>query len=74
MFQRTDDSGQIEGDSMATEAQKRAREKYNKETYKFTTFKLNKTTEADLIEHLEAQPNKQGYIRSLIKKDMNSGK
>lgn len=40
----------------------------------FTTFKLNKTTEADLIEHLEAQPNKQGYIRSLIKKDMDSGK
>ena len=55
---------------MATEAQKRAREKYNKETYKFTTFKLNKTTEADLIKHLEAQPNKQGYLRELIKKDL----
>ena len=26
------------------------------------------------VEHLEAQPNKQGYIRSLIKKDMDSGK
>lgn len=54
---------------MAIEAQKRAREKYNKETYKFTTFKLNKTTEADLIKHLEAQPNKQGYLRELIRED-----
>lgn len=59
---------------MTTEARKRAREKYNKANYKTYTFRFHKNYEANLIEHLEAQPNKQGYIRGLIKKDMDCGK
>lgn len=55
---------------MATEAQKKARDKYNKEHYKVVNFKLNKKTEKDILEYLEAQPNKQGYIKELIKQDM----
>lgn len=59
---------------MATEAQKRARDKYNKEHYKVVNFKLNKETEKEILEHLEAQPNKQGYIKELIKQDMKKTK
>ena len=29
-----------------------------------------RTTEADLLAHLNAQPNKSGYIKSLIRADM----
>ena len=59
---------------MTTEARKRAREKYNKANYKAYTFRFHKTHEADVIERLEEQLNKQGYIRELIKKDMDCGK
>ncbi len=31
---------------------------------------FNKNTDKALIEHLTAQPNKQGYIKSLILNDM----
>ena len=63
-----------EGEGMTTEARKRAREKYNKANYKAYTFRFHKTHEADVIERLEEQLNKQGYIRELIKKDMDCGK
>ena len=74
MLQRYHDPGQIEGEGMTTEARKRAREKYNKANYKAYTFRFHKTHEADVIEHLEAQPNKLGYIRGLIRNDMECGK
>ena len=43
---------------------------YVKENYKRFELRLNKKTEQDLIEHLDKQPNRNDYIRSLIKKDM----
>ena len=57
---------------MTTEARKRAREKYNKANYKAYTFRFHKTNEADVIERLESQPNKQGYLKELIRKDLNN--
>ena len=36
--------------------------------------KFVKTTEADLIEHLNQQPNKSGYIKSLIRADIQREK
>lgn len=59
---------------MTTEAQKKARDKYNKEHYKVVNFKVNRETKKDILEHLEAQPNKQGYIKELIKQDMRTKK
>lgn len=53
---------------MATEAQKKANKKYRE--------KVNRTTidfypsEDELWDHLNFQPNKQGYIKSLIRADM----
>jgi hypothetical protein len=35
---------------------------------------FNKNTDKELIEHLTAQPNKQGYIKKLITNDMKGGK
>ena len=33
-------------------------------------IKLNKDNDADILDWLEQQPNKQGYIKQLIRKDM----
>lgn len=35
---------------------------------------INRKTEAELLEWLENQPNKQGYIKELIRKDMEAKK
>ena len=54
---------------MVTDAQKRASAKYKAEKTKAFTLRFY-PAEADLVEHLEAQPNKQGYIKRLIAEDM----
>ena len=56
---------------MMSEARKRAQMKYNKEHTKQVTLRLNKRTEADIIEWLDKADNKQGYIKSLIRADMH---
>lgn len=45
--------------------------KYDKENTIQVRFKLNKKTDADIIEHLQTVDNKQGYLKDLIRKDMN---
>lgn len=56
---------------MATsEAQIRASMKYEKENKVQIKFTVNKRTEAELLAWIEAQDNKQGYIKSLILADM----
>lgn len=52
---------------MATEAQRRAIREYKKKVKRFNLEFA--PTETDLWEHLQAQDNKQGYIKSLIRKD-----
>lgn len=44
--------------------------KYNKANVKQIKMNLNKTTDADIITHLEACGNIQGYIKDLIRKDL----
>lgn len=46
--------------------------KYQKANVKQYTLKFIINTEGDMIEHLEKQPNKAGYIKALIKKDMET--
>lgn len=53
---------------MTTEAQKRANAKYAKKV-KNQLVKFY-PTEEDIWEHLQKQENKMGYIKSLIRKDM----
>ena len=53
---------------MASEAQKRAKKTYSQ--------KVNRTTvdfyptEEEIWQHLQSQENKQGYIKALIRADM----
>ena len=54
---------------MASEAQKKARDKYNAKRQRLTLDFY--PTESDLLEHVNSQPNKQGYIKGLIRADMN---
>lgn len=59
---------------MKTDAQKRASKKYDQHNTKVITLKLNKTTDADILEQLERCDNKQGYIKELIRKDIMAGR
>ena len=55
---------------MATKAQLKASNKYDKENTKSVLLKLNKKTDADIIEMLDAVPSKMGYIKDLIRQDI----
>ena len=55
---------------MATEARKRANAKYDKANTKQIILKLNLKTDADILSRLETEENKQGYIKRLIRNDL----
>lgn len=44
---------------------------YNQKNTIRLGINLNKNTDTDLVEWMEKIPNKQGYIKELIRKDMN---
>lgn len=44
--------------------------KYNKEKMKLYSVRFHKENQRDIIEHLDNQPNKAGYIARLIREDM----
>lgn len=46
------------------------KELYDKEQTKVYTFRVVKSTENDIIQKLEVQKNKAGYIKSLIREDI----
>lgn len=50
-------------------AQLRAAQKYKREKIKRTTVEFT-PNDLDVWEHLQNQPNKQGYIKDLIRADM----
>lgn len=54
----------------ASKAQVRASAKYDKANTKQFILKLNKTTDADIMEKLATVGNMQGYIKELIRQDM----
>ena len=56
-----------------TEAQKQALKKYDeahKDQFQNFHFKINKANNADVLEKLNKQANKQGYILELIRQDI----
>ena len=55
---------------METPAQKRAREKYDAKAAVQMHLKLNRFTDADILEKLESVESKQGYIKELIRRDI----
>lgn len=52
-----------------SEAQRRATSKYVREKVRTLTVRFY-PADADVWEHLDAQENKQGYVRGLIRADM----
>lgn len=57
----------------ATNRQKAYIQEYNAENYRRISFKLHKTIDAEILEHLEKQPNKNAYLKELIRQDMEKG-
>ena len=57
---------------MTTAAQKRANAKYDKANTKQVVIKLNIRTDKDILERLQSAGNKQGYIKELIRRDIES--
>lgn len=43
---------------------------YHKASIVQVSLKLNRVHDLDLISHLDAQPNKQAYLKKLIEQDM----
>ena len=58
---------------MATNAQKRASAKYDRNNTKAIMLKLNKVNDADIIAKLEGVGNKQGYIKDLVRDSIDGG-
>ncbi len=60
---------------MTTDAQKRAQKNYDlnsKDKFKKLSFKLNKETDADVLDKLASVDSMQGYIKELIRKDIEN--
>lgn len=55
---------------MAAEAQIKAQAKYDAENTRQVHLKLNLRTDGDVLEKLDSVPSKQGYIKRLIRADM----
>lgn len=53
---------------------KESNARWDKANTKIVALKIMKTTEADILEKLESVPNKNGYIKSLIRKDIAENK
>ena len=60
--------------SPMTQAKKRANEKYDKANTKQFRMKLNINTDADILDRLASVPNKQGYVKALIRADIENNK
>ena len=52
------------------EKKETAKERYDKKTARYFSLKLNKRTDERLIEKLESVDSIQGYIKSLVQKDI----
>lgn len=59
---------------MSSEAQKRAQKRYddaNRDKFKCIQLKLNRETDADILEKLSSVSSMQGYIKELIRADLS---
>jgi hypothetical protein len=56
-----------------SEARIRANAKYNKENTRNVVLHLNITTDKDILDYLNRKDNKTGYIKELIRADMERG-
>lgn len=45
-------------------------DRYNKNHTRMMGFRFNLTHDADILQKLDAEPNKQGYVKRLIREDI----
>ena len=53
-----------------SDAHKKADMKYKKDKTTLVGVRFYNATEGELLSYLQSQPNKQGYIKQLIREDM----
>lgn len=53
-----------------TDAQKRAQERYRRAWTTQVNFKLHRELDADILERLEEEPSKIGYLKKLVRDDI----
>lgn len=63
-------NGYNEGEGMSTESNRRAVAKYDATHSRVITLKFNLKTDADILEKLNSIENRQGYIKRLIREDI----
>ena len=63
----------IGGGTMTTEAMKAAQKKYDEANTVQVKLKLNRKTDADILNRLAKAESKQGYIKALIRADLQEG-
>ena len=56
--------------TMMSEAQKKASARWDAANTIQVKLKLNKRTDADILQRLSSVPSKQGYIKELIRADI----
>lgn len=59
---------------MATDAQRRAIAKYDKQNTVTYGMKMNKKTDADIIARFTEVGNVQGYVKRLVREDISADK
>lgn len=58
---------------MSKESQYKASKKYDAKMVVPLYIKLNRKTDADIIDMLEKVPNKQGYVKQAIRNEIERG-
>lgn len=59
---------------MVRESDRRAIARYDAKNTRQIRLKLNKKTDADILQKLDSVENKQGYIKSLVREDIRKEK
>lgn len=55
---------------LITDAKRKTNMDYDRKNTKLIGMKLNRNTDADILEHLSKQENVQGYLKELIRADI----
>lgn len=58
---------------MVSDAKRKTNMDYDRKNTKLIGMKLNRNTDKDILEHLENQENIQGYLKQLIRQDIEGG-
>lgn len=61
----------MEASKRKTRTSNEVKRRYYDKTMKQFKIDLNKNTDADIIAKLESVPNKAGYVKQLIRADIN---